>query len=51
MDIDTPLTCIHCGQPTEHLVGEVSICEACYPLAGACCAALDDTHLEEEEAE
>ncbi|WED65097.1 hypothetical protein PXH66_22390 [Synoicihabitans lomoniglobus] len=32
-----PLPCVHCGVPVVLRVGDVPICDDCYPLRGACC--------------
>ncbi len=37
VDKSASAPCIHCGVPVTQRIGGVPICDACYPIRGACC--------------
>src|SRR5690606_26182176 len=37
VDESASAPCIHCGVPVAQRIGGVPICDACYPIRGACC--------------
>lgn len=41
-----PPTCTRCGLPTDDRLGDVVVCDACYAIAGSCCAEFEPEETE-----